>query len=129
MKKIFERLVFMIVGALLVSAAYLVGNTDKTADAQFTTFEDVIVTGRLIVKGTVIVGDPLADHRNLVHIVADEMGSTISLLHNRGENSNDAKIMLQVSKADDTPAAIIRLEDKLGNIADGTSGLGWSKQE
>lgn len=36
MKKIVERFTFMVVGALLVSAAYLVGITDKTANAQKT---------------------------------------------------------------------------------------------
>lgn len=34
MKKMVERLTFMIIGALFVSAAYLVGSTDKTANAQ-----------------------------------------------------------------------------------------------
>ena len=34
MKKTVERLTFMVIGALLVSAAYLVGSTDKTANAQ-----------------------------------------------------------------------------------------------
>ena len=127
MKKLFERLTFMVIGALLVSAAYLVGSTDKTANAQLTKFEDLVVTGNLIVKGSVTVGDLSADHGNLVHIKADDESSTILLLHNRSKHSRDASVMLSAKKIDGNPAASIKLQDKLGNSAIGTSDLGWSK--
>ena len=131
MKKVFESLTFMIVGALLVSAAYLVGSTDKAADvqdAQLTKFKDLMITGILIVKGAVVIGDFSADHGNLVHIKADEESATVLLLHNRSKNSRDASVMLSAKKIDGNPAASIRLQDRLGNSAIGSSDLRWSKQ-
>ena len=128
MKKLFERLTFMIVGALLVSASHFVGGADKTADAQLTKFEDLTVTGTLIVKGAVIVGDLSADHGNLVHIKVDEKSSTILMLHNRSKNSRDASVMLSAKKIDGNPSASIKLQDRLGNSAIGGSDLGWLKQ-
>ena len=131
MKKVFERLAFMVIGAVLVSAAYLVGSADKTVDAKFTTFEDVVIEGTLIVKGAVAVGDPRADHRNLVHIKADEKSSSIFLFHNRGktdsETSSDAIVILSASQVDKNPIAGITLKNKLGNTALATCDLGWSK--
>ena len=129
MKKVFERLAFMVIGAVLVSAAYLVGSADKTADAKFTTFEDVIVTGSLVVKGAVVVGDASADHRNLLYIKVDEKGSMISLFHKRSETDSDASVILSASQVEERPVAGIALKNKFGDTAFATSDLGWSKME
>ena len=129
MKKVFERLAFMVIGAVLVSAAYLVGSTDQTADAKFTTFEDVIVTGSLVVKGAVVVGDASADHRNLLYIKVDEKGSMISLFHKRNETDSDASVILSASQVEERPVAGIALKNKFGDTAFATSDLGWSKMK
>ena len=65
----------------LVTATYLVGNTDKTADAnpELTTLENVIITGTLNVKGAVVVGDLSAEHGNLVNIQANELSTSVYL--------------------------------------------------
>ena len=131
MKKVFERLSFMVLGVLLASAAYLVGNTDKTADAKLTTFDNVIVTGSLIVKGPVLVGDVTSENQNYVHLQGDETGSTVLLFHNRNEETNDADaaLLLSTSKANEKPLAGIRLRDKNNNASIGTSAKGWYKEK
>lgn len=129
MKRIFERIVFMLFGALLVSAAYLVGSIDKSADAnpELTTLENVVVTGTLNVKGTILVGDQSAEHGNLVNIQADEIGASILLLHNRKKLNRDASVMLVAKKINGIPNASLKLQDNLGNTAVGAADLGFLK--
>ena len=130
MKKTVERLLFMLLGAILVLTAYLVGSTDNTVDAKFTTFEDVIITGSLVVEGAILVGDTSTDHGNLVHIQADKRAATVMLFHNRDNAGNsDATVLMSASKAKDKIHAGIRLKDKHGNASIGTAALGWSKEK
>lgn len=131
MKKVFERILFMLFGALLATGAYIVGNIDKdaTANLELTTFENVRITGSLVVEGLLLVGDPLAEHGNLVHIESDKIASTIFLYHNRNRETqrSDARVMLSAGTIENIPSSTIVLRDKLGNSAGGTSRYGWSK--
>ena len=73
MKRTLERLVFMLIGATLVGIAYLLGNADRDAIAQGTVkLEDVEITGRLVVKDEIIVGNFDKDPKNAILITAED---------------------------------------------------------
>ena len=143
MKRTFERIAFMLVGALLVGVAYFFGNADQRANAQgISRFENVEITGDLTVAGTgavsdlmvknqVAVGDLSAHPRNVIFIKATDSTPGIMLYHNlRDIRTDDADSYVYIivgESGDSEPIAVIGLRDKLGNHLKGISNSGWSE--
>ena len=132
MKRTFERIGFMCVGAILVGAAYFVGKSERPADAdaKLTTFEDVVITGKLYVNGKIVVGTIGEQPANVVIIEANEDESRVLLLNKLDSQTGKTASNIEISAYNDsgTPVAGIALIDKLGNEALGTSDLGWLKK-
>ena len=116
MKKTVERLAFMLLGAILVSAAYYVGSTDSTADAKLTTYDNLRVKGDLHVEGSVFVGR-MQEPTNMVQITVGERASTIRLYHNRLDPMHeDASLILTTATPEGgEPVSALELSDKFGN--------------
>ena len=132
MKRTFERIGFMLVGAVLVCTSYFVGKTEKDADARITTLEDVKITGTLFVNDTIIIGNPFKEPGNSISLKVDEIGPRISLDYHYDEakNHRDASLFLLAGEgANGKASASITLEDKFGNTLTGLSYLGWYEKE
>ena len=134
MKRTFERIGFMLIGAMLVCTAYLIGNLDHHANADETadevTFENVRIKGDLFVGGAIAVGKTGADVFDFIIIEANDENSYISLgyRHRKSTASSDAHILISAGKdSKNIPSAVIRLSDKLNNTALGSSRVGWKK--
>lgn len=118
----------MVIGALLVSIAYFLGNTDKTADAQRTaTFNDVHIKGHLSVEGDILVVD--ANRKNDIGIKTSKNRAVILLRHGVHKNKKDADsiVILGAVEKDGTPFAFIDLLDKFGNELSAESYSEWSQ--
>ena len=121
---------FMLVGALLVGGAYLVGKTEKDARADLREFENVEITGTLIVKGRLLVGDTDACLVNAVLISADKNGPHVGLDYQCDpvNKTSTANILITATATDKgQPIASIQLYDKLGNNLTGTAFSGWGQ--
>lgn len=126
MNKTVERLIFMLIGALLVSVAYFVGQSDKTADAEVKAFDDVVIRGNLFVHGAIRVGDLDSEHQNFVAIRADRNGTAIDLMHKFVDNNTDAQVILATHRAAGKPFSAILLSGKSGKTVYATSDeTGW----
>lgn len=151
MKTLFERIAYTLFGALLVSVAHFVGSIDHRADAQHTTFQEVTITGHLIVKGAIIVGTYSAPHDNsvlitagtesaaivlahgenqAVFLTAKSESASIELIHNRSKNGSDANALLTAHTTENNePNAGIMLQDKLGNTTVVSSDIGLHREK
>ena len=91
MKRTYERILFMIIGALIAFCAYMVGNIDSNITAE--EFQDpnhghVIGCDTLIVNKTLLVGNPEKGH-----VVMKANNDTISIqLKNRKDKDNFVNI-------------------------------------
>jgi len=77
-----DRIVFFVLGAILATIAYFVGDMSNNISAQnegdFARFDDVIVSDTLWVHGKIVVQHVLPDNKtNLLIIAADEDGTQI----------------------------------------------------
>ena len=126
MNKTVERLIFMIIGALLVSIAYFVGNTDKTAEAQQTTFDDVRIKGTLIVDEIIVA----SGSKNFITLTAKDNFSMIGLTYgSKGDGTADAQIILSARKGDPTPISVISVSDNTrGTIYATSEQASWIRK-
>ena len=134
MKRTLERIGFMLIGAVLVCTAYLIGNLDHEANADETagevTFENVRIKGTLLVKGAIVVGKRDTDVYDYIRIEANEENSYISFghRHNKSRGTSDAHILISAGKdSRNIPDAFIQLSDKFNNKALGSSRVGWQR--
>lgn len=142
MKRTLERVLFMLIGAVLVGIAYFLGSADRHATAEgVTRFEDVVITGDLTVAGTVavrylivrdqvVVGDLTASPKNMIAIKATDDLPAIMLYNNVKDiaiDDSDSSVFILAGEHDDgNPVAAIKLKDKFGNEIEGISNAGWS---
>ena len=128
MKRTLERLVFMLIGATLVGIAYLLGNADRDAIAQGTVkLEDVEITGRLVVKDEIIVGNFDKDPKNAILITAEDDDNVgISLYYQLTDGGTAASVIIAAtSNSNGEPFAAVTLKDNRGNNISGYSNSGW----
>ena len=144
MKRTFERISFMLFGAILVVISYLAGNSDilqaddtkeeKLKKLDSVEFQDVIIQGQLIVREGIIVGnksDPNnpSDALNAIFLKPAPEGPIITLTYNLTKSGgSDSAIELSAGELNGAPHAIISLRDKSGGSAVGTSNFGWMSQ-
>lgn len=142
MKRTLERVLFMLIGAMLVGIAYFLGSADQHATAEgVTRFEEVEITGDLTVAGTVairylivrdqvVVGDLTAYPKNMIAIKATADIPAIALYNNVRDiaidDSDSSVFILAGEHGDGNPVAAIKLKDKFGNEIKGISNAGWS---
>ena len=88
MKCTYERILFMVIGALIASFAYLVGSVDKGADAD--DLGEVIMCDTLYVTQRIVVGDP---RKNVILLNASEEQPTI---HMRLGNIDDPQGLIEI---------------------------------
>ena len=109
MKKTFERLAFMLLGAILVATSYFVGNNNSTADPEITSLKHVQITGDLVVKGSIVVESASKNRSNSILINADNKSASIMVVHNYNPllSSHDSALTLAAHAG----SAAILLED------------------
>ncbi|MDE0685826.1 MAG: hypothetical protein OXI63_23090 [Candidatus Poribacteria bacterium] len=88
MKRIYERVLFMVIGALIASFAYLVGNVDKGANAD--DLGEMIMCDTLYVTQRIVVGDP---RKNVLLLSTNEEQPTI---HMRLGNVDDPQGIIEI---------------------------------
>lgn len=118
MKKTFERILFMVIGALIAFGAYLVGNIDNSTSAKEfddTKFGHVVECDTLLVNHQILVGSDeigqilLRAEQNLAAItVKHPKTGTVIIIANEEEVSNktiygntldpDSSVMIGASK-------------------------------
>ena len=74
MKPTYERILFMVIGALVVCFAYLVGKVDRGAEAE--DLGEVIMCDTLYVTQRIVVGDP---RKNVLLLSTNEEQPTIHM--------------------------------------------------
>ena len=96
MKRTFERLAFMLLGALLVCGAYLVGKSETRADARSAEFEDVYIRGALYIKDRILIGDTNANPANSIMMSTDGESPRIGLEYefNPDDGTSTGSIMM-----------------------------------
>ena len=128
MKRTLERIGFMLIGAILVSIAYLLGNADRDANAQEKTeFESVTIKGSLTVHGPMFVGNSAKDPYNSVLIFADDNGAAIFISndYSKGDKTASQVIITANTNNKGIPIATMVLKDNDGNFRQADSKLGW----
>lgn len=97
MKRTYERILFMVMGALIAFFAYMVGNTNNSVNAH----EDekkLMTCDYLHVKESIIVGKPSKD--TLISLQVNENNSQFVLRHGKNSENYDNKIgMVATSEA------------------------------
>ena len=143
MKRTFERISFMLFGAILVVISYLAGNSDilqaddtkeeKPNKLESAVFEDVVIMGKLVVQKGLIVGDrsdpnDQSKAMNAIILRSDPEGPSITLAYKMTKlGGTDSAIQLSAGEKNGTPHALISLEDKFGRSAVGGASFGWQK--
>ena len=72
-----ERIIFMLVGALIAFLAYLLGNFENTLEAQQ---DNIVTVEKLLVREGIVVGNPESFHLTLI---AKEDSASISINHHK----------------------------------------------
>ena len=97
MKRTYERILFMVIGALIAFFAYMVGNTDRSANAH----EDekkLMTCDYLHVRETIMIGKPSRDISILLQV--NENNSQFVLKHGKDSENYDNEIgMVATSEA------------------------------
>ena len=86
MKRAYERILFMVIGALIAFFAYMVGNTDKSVNAH----EDgkkLMTCDYLHVKESIMIGKPSKDISILLQV--NENNSQFVLKHGKDSENYD----------------------------------------
>ena len=95
MKRTFERLAFILIGASIACIAYFVGNADKSAQAQdigeLLKCDTLLVGKRIIIGGT----DP---NGNFITLEVYEDNAVINVTHGGLPTRADGRVTLQVHK-------------------------------
>lgn len=127
MNKTVERLIFMLIGALLVSVAYFVGQSDKTADAEAKIFNgDVTIKGHLVVSEGITVARLIPNNKNFIGIHTDENGCALILSHKGETGVLNAQTTLSARKKNAIPVSQITLSTTTGKTVYATSDeKGW----
>ena len=73
MKKMLERMSFMLIGALLASAGYLIGTTDSGADAEPNSSPNGVFNTLRCQK--LIIGAPESEHKVVIGTQTDAVGT------------------------------------------------------
>ena len=128
MKRTFERIGFMLVGALLVCVAYLVGKADQTADAQFQTFQNVVIKRNLLVEGSLLVSTKKGGIESGVLIDASN-GASIFLTSENVNRSKADKATVSIAAKDRNGVyeSFINLFDKDTKGFTMSSRKGWNR--
>lgn len=130
MNRTLERIGFMLVGAILVSASYFVGKIEHQAEAQEAakTFEKVRITGTLFVEERIVVGKFGKGDANLIFLSTDNTGSQISLYHNLDliTATSDSEIYMEASENEDGfPRTSLSLIENSDTKLVGSPSFGW----
>ena len=97
MKRIFERILFMSIGALIAFFSYMFGDINKDVDAEEfidPNFGEVIGCDTLVVSGTLLVGNPERGHA-LIKANGDKINITA-----RNRKHSDNFLSISVSDSD-----------------------------
>ena len=128
MKRTFECIGFMLVGAMLVCISYSVGKSDLQADSHVVTFENVIIKGKLFVDDSILVGRNSDNLKSSILIESNGHDPAIQIIKelNIRTNTPASAIMISTFEDDNGNAdAEIILMDNRNNMAIGSPHLGW----
>lgn len=107
MNLVFERILFMVIGALIAGVAYFIGSLDYTAEAV----DDIktLECDLLRVSDAIIIGDLEGSH---IALTASQGKKIVGIRMKSDENSNDASQISILAAEIPHKGAIVKMESK-----------------